>query len=243
MLHAIKPNLYEIRLGSVNAHLIQSGNELILIDTGSAGDETKIQEALAQINRSIKELTAIVVTHCHADHAGSLAALQRETEAPTFMHPIDADRVEAGDVMRPMKASPGILNRILFRLFIAPAPKTIEKGVIDHRVNDREVLDLAGGLRVVHTPGHSAGQIGLYWEKGSTLFAADAVMNQPNLKYMLGYEDLETGKRSATRLTKYDFETACFGHGRPIVRDASQRFRRAFASSPSSLSASNFLTN
>ncbi|MEM8862693.1 MAG: MBL fold metallo-hydrolase [Chloroflexota bacterium] len=233
MIQKITENLYEISLKNVNAYLIEKGDELILIDTGSPGDEIKISKALAEIGRQVSDLTHIIVTHCHADHAGSLAALQKLTDAPTFMHRIDAKMVEDGRSKRPMKPGPGLLTKLLFRLFIAPAPEHIAPARVDHRIEDGELLTLAGGLRVIHTPGHSAGHIGLLWETQKVLFAADAIINQPRLNYMLGYEDFSEGKRSAAKLAQLDFDIACFGHGKPIIGNAAKLFRRKFADSKS----------
>jgi hypothetical protein len=48
------------------------------------------------------------------------------------------------------------------------------------------------------------------------------------LSLSLGYEDLEQGKRSLAKLAALDFSVACFGHGKPLMRDASARFKRAW---------------
>lgn len=221
-------HLYLLTLSGVNAYLLEKAGDLVLIDTGSAGDEVKIEAELSEIGKSLSDLTGIIVTHCHPDHAGSLAAIQHRTDAPTFMHRVDAAFVEQGRGMRPMTPAPGLLNRLLFRLFIAPSPEKIDAARVDHHIEDDEVLTLAGRLQIVHTPGHSAGQIALHWEEESVLFVADALINLPRLNYMLGYEDFSAGKRSADRLSQLDFETACFGHGKPILQNGSQLFKHKF---------------
>ena len=228
MIHSITPSLFEIPLGSVNAHLIQTNDELILIDTGSPGDDTRIIAGLAEIGRSAADLTAIIVTHCHPDHAGSLATLQTMTNAPTFMHRIDAEMVERGQAKRPLLPAPGMLNKLLFRLVIAPSPETIAPARVDRKVENDELLALGGGLQVIHTPGHSAGQMSLFWEPEGVLFAADAVMNRPRLVYHIAYEDFAVGQQSAAKLAGLSFETAVFGHGKPLIRKASQRFQQKF---------------
>ena len=42
------------------------------------------------------------------------------------------------------------------------------------------------------------------------------------------YEDLAEGRRSLAKLAGLDFEVAVFGHGKPIVGGAADRFRRKF---------------
>ena len=224
----ITENLYEISLKGVNTHLITLSDELILIDTGSADDEQKIAAALAKIGRDLADLTHIIVTHCHPDHAGSLAALQTRTNAITIMHPIDADLVQNGIAMRPLTPPPSLLAKLLFRIFIAPAPKTITPARIDQTVENGDILSLAGGLRVIHAPGHSAGQIALLWEARGILFVGDAVMNLPRLNYSLGYEDFELGRQTAAQLASFNFDIACFGHGKPLLPGASRAFGKKF---------------
>jgi glyoxylase-like metal-dependent hydrolase (beta-lactamase superfamily II) len=94
-------------------------------------------------------------------------------------------------------------------------------------VNDGDQIPIPGGLRTIHIPGHCAGQIALLWpQHGGVLFAADACSNMMGLGWSLGYEDFKRGKRSLSKLADLDFRIACFGHGKPIMNDASLKFRQ-----------------
>jgi hypothetical protein len=53
--------------------------------------------------------------------------------------------------------------------------------------------------------------------------------NRPRLGLSLGYEDLDEGRRSLRKLSALDFQGACFGHGKPILKDAALEFRRLWA--------------
>ncbi len=48
------------------------------------------------------------------------------------------------------------------------------------------------------------------------------------LNYMLGYNDLEQGKRSLRKLGSLEFEAAVFGHGKPILDNAARKFADKF---------------
>ena len=63
--------LWQINLGAVNAFLIDSGG-LTLIDTGTPNSEGKIVAAIESIGKKVTDLEHIIVTHCHADHSGSV---------------------------------------------------------------------------------------------------------------------------------------------------------------------------
>jgi glyoxylase-like metal-dependent hydrolase (beta-lactamase superfamily II) len=223
----VVPGLYELPLGQVNAHLLETADGLVLIDTGYPGNGETIVAAIRSLGHEPYSLRHIVVTHCHEDHAGSLAELKRLTGAHSYMHPVDAALVREGRCLRPLLRGPGFLNGLIFTLLIRKAKSTIEPAAIDHEVADGEVLPFAGGLRAIHVPGHSAGQIVLHWAgQGGVLFAADSCASVFGLAMSPAYEDLELGRKSLGRLASEKFDTAVFGHGRPIDRDASARFRQ-----------------
>jgi glyoxylase-like metal-dependent hydrolase (beta-lactamase superfamily II) len=57
------------------------------------------------------------------------------------------------------------------------------------------------------------------------LFAGDVCMNLVGLGDPVGFENLEEGRASQRKLASLSFDAAGFGHGGPIARDASTRFR------------------
>ena len=226
----VVPGLYEIRLGVVNAFLLESDDGLTLVDTGVPGSDGAILKAVRSIGRQPGDVREILVTHCHPDHAGGLAALKRQTGATASMHPVDAAMVREGKALRPLSPAPGLLNAIIFRLLVRSGASVVEPAEVEREVADGEELPVAGGLRAVHVPGHCAGQLAFLWPRhGGVLLAADAAANVFGLDLSPGYEDLEVGRRSLTKLAELDFEVACFGHGRTIHSGASRRFRRKWA--------------
>jgi hypothetical protein len=57
------------------------------------------------------------------------------------------------------------------------------------------------------------------------LFAGHVCMNIMGLGDPLGFESLKEGRASQHRVASLSFDAAGFGHGGPIDRDASTRFR------------------
>lgn len=221
----IVPNLYVVPLGSVNVFLLV-GEDLILIDTGFPESEGKILQAITELGRKPEELRHILVTHCHPDHAGSLAALQKLTKATSYAQAIDAAQIRAGEVAKRLTPTPQLLQRILFWLLIRNASAKFPPGRIDCEIKDGEVLPLAGGIRTIHAPGHSPGQVAFLWQPSNVLFVADACANIPSLDYSLGYNDFQEGKRTLVKLDKLEFSALCFGHGNAITQDASAKFHK-----------------
>jgi hypothetical protein len=60
------------------------------------------------------------------------------------------------------------------------------------------------------------------------LFAGDVCMNVMGLGDPVGFESLEEGRASQRKLASLSFDAAGFGHGEPIVRDASTRLRNKY---------------
>jgi len=134
--------------------------------------------------------------------------------------------VKSGKVPPHLKRSPGLLNRLLFSIFIGSRPATYDPADVEHEIRDDQRLDIAGGIRAVHTPGHCRGHLVFLWEKhGGVLFAGDAASNIFGLGYSLGYQDLDEAEHSLAKIAALDFQVACFAHGKPIVKQAYRKFR------------------
>jgi glyoxylase-like metal-dependent hydrolase (beta-lactamase superfamily II) len=216
--------VHVVPMGTANAFLLEADDGLTLIDTGFPGKEAVVFSAIRGLGRSPDQLKHLIFTHGHPDHMGSAAAIVRETGARTYMHPLDIPIAETGGPFRPLQAAPGILRPVLCKLFFNQEAR-VEPVVVNQPLADREILPIAGGIEVIHTPGHCAGQVALLWHSGRMLFAGDACMNMMGLGDPLGFESLPEGRASQRKLVSLSFDAAGFGHGDPIVRDAATRFR------------------
>jgi glyoxylase-like metal-dependent hydrolase (beta-lactamase superfamily II) len=213
-----------VPMGTSNAYLIEGDDGLTLIDAGFPGKAAAVFAAIRELGGSLGQLKHLIFTHGHPDHIGSAAAIVRETGARTYLHPLDIPMAESGGPFRPLNGAPGLLRPVLCRLFFHPNER-VEPVTIDEPLTDGELLPVAGGIEVIHSPGHCAGQVALLWRPGRMLFAGDVASNIMGLGDPLGFENLEDGRASQHKLASLSFETAGFGHGQPIARDASKRFR------------------
>jgi glyoxylase-like metal-dependent hydrolase (beta-lactamase superfamily II) len=123
-----------------------------------------------------------------------------------------------------MRGAPGLLRQMMCKLFFHPEERT-EPVAINQPLTPGEILPIVGGFEVIHTPGHCAGQVALLWRPRRMLFVGDVCMNVMGLGDPVGFENLNDGRASQRKLASLSFDAAGFGHGAPIARGASMRFR------------------
>ncbi len=225
-VQSVAPGVHVVSLGFPNAVVLEDDNGPVIVDTGWPKSEGKIVDALKNIGFSPNEVQKIIVTHLHPDHTGSLAELKRITGAPVVMHAIDAEEVRKGVSGRTMKLRFGMVPLILFLRILPGAILTnLPPTEIEENVNDGDTLDLAGGIDVLHTPGHSAGHIALYLPRdGGILIVGDLAINVMGFRSVPFAEDHSVVLSSLKRVAQLQFNTAIFMHGKPITGNASQQF-------------------
>ena len=210
--------------GFLNLTLILDEQEgAALVDAGLPGHAEAIGAALADAGIGVRDLRRIIFTHQDLDHIGSGAALVRQSGARVVAHPADTPYIE-GD-LRPLKVTPEMLER---RPQMREVLEHLESVRVDEHLEDGERLDLAGGIRVIYTPGHTPGHLSLYLVRPKVLVAGDALtaeegrLNGPNPSVTL---DMGEAVRSVRRLAELDVETIVCYHGGVVGEDANRQLR------------------
>jgi glyoxylase-like metal-dependent hydrolase (beta-lactamase superfamily II) len=100
---------------------------------------------------------------------------------------------------------------------------------VDEHLEDGDRLDLAGGIRVIFTPGHTPGHLSLYLERSKILVAGDALtaegghLNGPNPSMTL---EMRLAMQSIRRLAELDVETIVCYHGGVVGEDANAQLQQ-----------------
>lgn len=218
-----------------NAFLVDGDDGLTLIDVGWAGAPAVLTNALAERGHGLADVRRIVITHAHPDHVRGLAEFHRLTRAKVLIHAGDADWLRRGRV--PVSGRHGRIGALVDALPLLHWQPVIADG----ELVDGELIEGSGGLRVIHTPGHSPGHVVIRHEPSRTVLVGDAIFHrgaQPERGPAALCHDPATRDASLARLP-VDVDAVGFAHGAPLTGGAVEVYRNWLAENLSSGQARN----
>jgi glyoxylase-like metal-dependent hydrolase (beta-lactamase superfamily II) len=198
-----------------------------LVDTGLPGQAEQITAELAGAGVQVADLRRIVLTHQDIDHVGSLRDLVEASGARVLAYEVEVPFIDGREPAR--FARPELLAQ---RPEMRAIAERIRPTPVDEPLQDGAVIDLAGGVRTVATPGHTVGHMCLYVERGGVLIAGDALtaadgrLQGPNPN---ATSDMATASASVRRLAELDVRRIVCYHGGVVDDDAGGQLRRVAA--------------
>ena len=221
----IAPGIHQVSMLGADAFLL-ADERLTLIDAGMIGSRRSLERYLSRIARDISELDHIICTHGHPDHIGGLREIIGTGDDVTVsMHAADIAGLRVtlrGALDRRLDAP---VRRAQLINFLTPAPSECVP------LDDGALIDAGGGLRVIHTPGHTPGSICLYAERHRILFSGDVLqVSRGRLIHAsrLFSHDLARSRESIGRLLELDVAAIAFSHY-PVWRDGPNAALRRLA--------------
>lgn len=151
-------NLYFVGCIGASSHLIDTGEGLVLIDSGYPQTLYHLIESVWEIGFDVRDTKHILHSHGHYDHLGATKALVEICGAKTWVGANDAPYAD-GSVDLTWAKELGL------EYYEAFQP--------DYLINDGDVFEL-GSLRIemLNTPGHTPGTISFFFDmnhEGKTL--------------------------------------------------------------------------
>jgi glyoxylase-like metal-dependent hydrolase (beta-lactamase superfamily II) len=188
------PEITDGRDGCI--YLLNLG-ELVLIDTGAGWSVDHIIGNIKKLGLDPKNLTKIILTHCHIDHIGGVPEIKKRYGSKLYIHKLDAPPLETGDQV--------LTAANWYQTTFPPTP-------VDVKFNLPEEVLTIGEQKVVclHTPGHTPGSICVYLDKEGkrVLFGQD--LHGPLLSEF--GSNLKDYSRSTKKLLELDSDILCEGH-------------------------------
>lgn len=215
MIDKILPDLYRItlpmpfRLRHVHAYALLHDGKVALFDTGMNIPETYrvLDEALAALGKTTRDIDFIFLTHFHADHCGTAGKLQEISGAAVHLSSSDEMRLQHNNRLDelvdrargfylpqglPLKAMDNLVKLMaVFRKATVPFR-------VDCRLAPGDAFSLGGRtVEVIAAPGHTAGQMCFYLPGDGILLAGDHILPDitPNLSpdiFRLEYRPLRS---------------------------------------------------
>ncbi len=182
------------------AYVLEEGRTLI--DTGNMYG---LVDALSDLG-STDRLQRIFLTHAHFDHVGGLAEIFQAANPDVYVHPF---------------------TREYLRLLRPPFPEffdALEGAGKLKTLGDGDWTETDPPLRVLHTPGHTAGDLCFFDERSKSLYSGDAVLShKARFGAILSKPDevcggrMEDKIRSLKRLLGLPVRHLFPGHGEPVL--------------------------
>ena len=209
-----------------NVHLVIDGDEGALIDAGFP-DEQSIGKRLEMLREFPDlKLRYIVITHHHFDHASGAHRLREETGARIVMHKDEAPLLQRAASEELPSDVGGPEEHKKFAEQTRRWREEAAKGQPDETVSDGDTLRVGGlTLRMVHTPGHTAGHLSPFLEDGRVLFAGDNVLGVgTTVVPPPPHGDMAQYIESLRKMQSLEAELMCCGHG-PVVKEPNRKLQ------------------
>jgi glyoxylase-like metal-dependent hydrolase (beta-lactamase superfamily II) len=215
-----------VRLGTdlVSWFLVEDDGAVVVVDAGLPPYRPQLEPGLALLGRTPDDVSAVMLSHGHNDHTGVAEDLRTELGVPVSIHAGDAALAMTGGVRtgteRPVDDYREYPHAQALLAHFEEAGPSRPVGEVETFEDDDE---LPGGLRVVHTGGHTPGHVVFLLPSRRALFVGDLLCSVNPLTGRTGPQILPRGLNlsseamlaSLGKLEGLDADAVLFAHGDP----------------------------
>jgi glyoxylase-like metal-dependent hydrolase (beta-lactamase superfamily II) len=209
----------------INGFILRDDDgQVTLIDMGITRSGPKVMAALASIGSAPSDVTRLMLTHAHPDHAGGAKHVADATGREFGIHEEDAGFARSG--VGPPRDRHFLLGRLLSR-----GKNGFPAVPVGETFTDGQVIPFAGGIEVIHTPGHSPGHASYLHQDSGVLVTGDSIFNVRGLRWPIKAfcTDFKMNTLTAHRLAEVDYTVAAFTHGPHLSDNPREHIRRFLA--------------
>lgn len=173
---AVAPGVWRMKDVFVNIFIVQNAEatKWVLVDTGLKSSYAKIKKMVSEVFGGRPKPSAIIMTHGHFDHRGSLQQLAEEWDVPVYCHHMEVPYLTGKASYPPPDSSVGggLMASIAF---VYPSGPINVETRLQELPGDGSIPEISG-WKWIHTPGHTPGHISLWREADKVLIAGDAIV-------------------------------------------------------------------
>lgn len=237
-VYDILPDVAGLTVKIVNAYLVgdpERNEDWVLVDAGMPNERNMIlQAAEARFGKGARP-KAIVLTHGHFDHVGSVVELAEHWDVPVYAQALELPYLTGKEhYPYPDTDVEGGMVAKMARFF---PTEPVDLGERVQALPSDGSVPYMPGWQWLHTPGHSAGHVSFFREADRALIVGDAfvTVHQDELYAVLTQRqelsgpppyftpDWDAARDSVKRLAALSPHVAMTGHGIPMKGDALRR--------------------
>ena len=186
---------------------------ITLIDSGlTTSPEEAIFPYLKSLGKEPNEISTVILTHGHGDHCDGISTIKKICNVKVAVHKLD----------EPLMRDPTLHGKNLhsrFPGFFPPNPKPDHEPLdVDVTLEDGDKISVGNHeLRVISTPGHTAGSVALLDEDIGLCVCGDSIQGRGEGRPLLFYSSAEYVE-SVRRLIGEEIKILMLGHPMPPLR-------------------------
>lgn len=227
----VLPDILFLQFTIVNACIVGNAERWVLCDAGLENSYDFIIQSAEERFGKKRRPQAILLTHGHFDHVGSVGKLAEYWDVPIYAHELEIPYI-TGKKDYPL-GDPTVDEGMVAKISPAFPHRSIDLGYRAIALPREGIIPDLPEWRWVHTPGHTEGHVSFFREKDKTLIVGDAftTTKQESFLSVLTQEeqikgppaylttDWKEAKKSVIQLKNLEPELALPSHGLPMIKE------------------------
>ncbi len=228
-LYMMKTEIYRfsLRMGICNCYLIKEDG-IIVVDSGTPKQGKKFLKWLRELSVNPGDISLLLLTHGHTDHAGSASEFKELTGCKIAINHREKEWVEKA--LKPVPPGINLWGKVCGVLFRIVVPFINFPGTpVDIALEDADFSLESYGIngRIIYTPGHTSGSMSLLLDTGDA-FVGDLAVNGLPLRIGPGMpqvgDSADIIKNNWRLLLSRGAKQIYPAHGKPFNADVLKKF-------------------